>query len=244
MEDRMFSNSITASSRAALVAFVSGAAAFGLAMGTAQAAPDGPKPPTSAGTLYGDPQSAARFWRHQEFDDDCVPMSVADVVGQITGNQPSELAIVDVAHATPSTIHSGPVYTLPIRSDHGGGAAFGDESALLARYGIRAVSTDKESAEITHTATGMEALEQYMSRGQKVIVAVNAELIWGRPVKDKRKTGEPKANHAVVVTGVDTARGMVHLNDTGSTIGRDATVPIDVFAAAWGSSDNQMTVTA
>jgi hypothetical protein len=240
----MFSNSITAISRAALVAALSGAATFGLVMGTAHAAPDGPKPPASAGTLYGDPQAAARFWRHQEYDDDCVPMSVADVVGQITGNQPSEVAIVDVAHAMPSTIHSGPIYTLPNRGDHGGGAAFGDESALLAHYGIRAVSTDTESAEKNHTATGMEALEQYLSKGQKVIVAVNAELIWGRPVKDKRKTGEPRANHAVVVTGVDSARGMVHLNDTGSTIGRDATVPIDVFAAAWGSGDNQMTVTA
>lgn len=240
----MFSNSITASSRAALVLAVSGAATFGLVMGTAQAAPDGPKPPTSAGTLYGDPQAAARFWRYQEYDDDCVPMSVADVVGQITGNQPSERAIVDVAHTTRSTIHSGPVYTLPNRGDHGSGAAFGDGSVLLAQYGIHAVSTDNESAAVTHTVTGMEALEQYLSKGQKAIVAVNAELIWGRLVKDKRKTGEPKANHAVVVTGVDTARGMVHLNDTGSTTGRDETVPIDIFAAAWASSDNQMTVTA
>src|ERR1700753_1094065 len=113
MEHRMFSNSITASSHAALVAALTGVAAFGLMTGTAHAGPDGPKPPTSAGTLYGDPQAAARFWRYQEYDDDCVPMSVADVVGQLTGHQPSEEAVVKVAQLTHSTVHGGPIYTKP-----------------------------------------------------------------------------------------------------------------------------------
>jgi hypothetical protein len=46
-----------------------------------------------------------------------------------------------------------------------------------------------------------------------------------------------------VVTGVDTAAGVVHLNDSGIEEGRDEQVPIDVFARSWASSDDQMTVT-
>jgi hypothetical protein len=239
----MISTSIATAARAVVVAVLAGAVALGLAMGTAQAAPHPPNPPTSAGTLYGDPTAAAQFWRYQEYDDDCVPMSVADVVGQVTGDQPSEQAVVEVAHATPSTIHAGAVYTKPGKGDHGDGASFGDEPALLAHYNIHAVSIDKESAAKTHTATGMEALEQNLAKGHQVIVAVNAELIWRRPVKDKTKSGEPKANHAVVVTGVDTARGIVHLNDSGITKGRDEIVPIDIFTSSWDSGDDQMTVT-
>src|ERR1700753_2275845 len=139
MEHRMFSNSITASSHAALVAALTGVAAFGLMTGTAHAGPDGPKPPTSAGTLYGDPAAAAAFWRYQEYDDDCVPMSVADVVGELTGRQLSEHAIVEVAHSTPSITHSGPVYTIPEKQMHGDGTSFNDEPVLLAHYGIQAV---------------------------------------------------------------------------------------------------------
>ncbi len=50
-------------------------------------------------------------------------------------------------------------------------------------------------------------------------------------------------DHAVVVTGVDTAAGIVHLNDSDSHTGRDEQVPIDTFIQSWASSDNQLTVT-
>ena len=43
---------------------------------------------------------------------------------------------------------------------------------------------------------------------------------------------------------VDTAAGIVHLNDPGSEDGRDERVPIDVFVRSWDSSDDEMTVTA
>lgn len=47
----------------------------------------------------------------------------------------------------------------------------------------------------------------------------------------------------MVVTGVDTAAGIVHLNDSGSEDGRDEQVSIKVFMRSWNSSDEQMTVT-
>jgi hypothetical protein len=212
------------------------AAALGMA-GGAHAAPLGP------GTLYGDPAAAAPFWRYQGYDDDCVEMAVSDVVGELTGHQPSERAIVKLAQSTPSTVHAGPIYTKPNKRKPGTGTSFDDEPALLAYYGIHAVSTDKQRSPTSVVHTGMAALEQYLAKGRKVIVGVNAEVIWGEPVEDKTPSGKPGADHAVVVTGVDTAAGMVHLNDPGSEAGRDERVPIDVFGASWASSGEQMTVT-
>lgn len=226
--------------RAAGVATLAGAAVVVLAVGTAHAAPD---PPRGEGTLYGNPAAAGAFWRYQGYDDDCVEMAVSDVVGELTGRQPSEQAIVRLAQSTPSTVHSGPVYSKPTKRKPGSGTSFDDEPALLAHYGIHAVSTDKARAANAGMPEGLTALEQDLARGRKVIVGVNSELIWREPVEDKAPDGRPEANHAVVVTGVDTAAGVVHLNDSGSEQGRDEQVPIDVFAQSWATSDDQVTVT-
>jgi len=238
----MISTGIATVARATAVAVLAGAA-LGLSIGTAYASPGAPSPPSGTGTLYGDPKAAAPFWRYQEYDDDCVEMAVADVVGELTGEQPSEHAIVKVAQSTPSTVHNGPIYSKPGKRKSGEGTYFDDEPTLVAHYGIQAVSTDKPSAATTGVPTGMEALEQNLAKGRKVIVGVNEEVLWGEPVEDKTPDGRPDSNHAVVVTGVDTARGIVHLNDSGSEDGRDEQVAIDVFVRSWNSSDQQMTVT-
>ena len=41
----------------------------------------GPTHATS-GTMYGDPSEAAEYWHEQKLDDDCVEVSVSDVVGE------------------------------------------------------------------------------------------------------------------------------------------------------------------
>lgn len=215
---------IAAVARTVMVTVLAAGAALGLA-GTAYAdtAPSG-------GRLYGNPTAAAPYWRYQAYEDDCVEMATADVIGQLTGHEPTEQAIIGVAQSTRSTVHPGPIYTKPAsKSKAGSGTSFADEPALLAHYGIHAVSK----------TGGMGALEQALAAGHKVMAGVNAELIWGEAVK-----GKPRANHAVVVTGVDTAAGIVHLNDSGSKHGRDERVPIDVFVRSWATSDDQMTVTS
>ena len=53
--------------------------------------------------MYGDPAAAAQYWRYQQYSDDCVLMSSADVVGELTGALPPEEAIIDMAHSTPSS---------------------------------------------------------------------------------------------------------------------------------------------
>jgi hypothetical protein len=238
----MTRKSVAAAARSVGVAVLAAGAAAGLAAGTAHAAPGIPNPSRGEGTLYGDPAAAAPFWRYQQYDDDCVEASVSDVVGELTGTRPSEQAVIKFAQSTPSTVHSGPIYTKPKKRKAGDGTSFDDEPALLAHYGIHATSTDKERAAKTGLPTGMQALEQDLSKGRKVIVGVNAEVIWGEPVEDKTPDGQPEANHAVVVTGVDTAAGMVHLNDSGLEDGRDQRVPIDIFTRSWDTSDDQMTV--
>jgi hypothetical protein len=89
----------------------------------------------------------------------------------------------------------------------------------------------------------MAALKQYLSGGRKVIVEVNAELIWGQPVESKDKNGEPASDHAVVATGVDAVNGTVYLNDSGVSDGADKTVSLEIFSKAWATSDDEMVVT-
>jgi hypothetical protein len=217
------------------IAAVAGALAVGLA-GEAGAA---------SGTMFGDPAAAATWWRHQQYDD-CVLMATADVVGQMTGEEPSERAIIAVAQSTASTTHPGSIYVKPADTedpDSGMGTSMADIPTLLAYYGVDAKSTNADRAARTGIPTGMAALEQFLGGGHGVIVSVNAEMIWHKPVEETDSDGKPRSDHAVVVTGVDTANGIVHLNDSGTAKGRDEQIPIELFAKAWATGHNFMVVT-
>jgi hypothetical protein len=199
----------------------------------------------ASGTMYGDPTAAAQWWRHQQYDD-CVIMSSADVVGQITGKEPSEGAIIKVAQSTPSVAHPGSIYVKPasIKNPNSGmGTSALDIPVLLAHYGVNAALTDSDHAPRTGIPTGMESLERQLGAGHKAIVMLNAELIWHQPVDNKDKSGNPRADHAVVVTGVDAAEGVVHLNDSGNPKGRDEQIPMDLFVRSWATSEDLMVVT-
>jgi Peptidase_C39 like family len=230
---------ISTIAKAAASAAIAGAFVLASAIGAAGAAG------AASGTMYGDPTAAAQWWRHQEFDD-CAIMSMADVVGQVTGKEPSEKAIIKKAQSTPSAVHSGSVYIKPADTkdpNSGMGTNPGDIPTLLAAYGVNAVITDNASAAKTGVATGMEALEHQLGSGHKVIVDLNAEMIWKKPVESKDKNGNPVADHAVVVIGVDTANNVVHLNDSGTKNGRDEQIPLDLFLKAWDTGDDFMAVT-
>ena len=216
-------------------AVVAGAVALGLA-GPADAA---------AGTMYGDPVAAAKYWRYQKYDD-CVLMSSADVIGQVTGKEPSERSVIKKAQSTPSAVHPGSIYVKPADTKNpnsGMGTSVADVPTLLAQYKVDAVITDKDHAAKTGVPAGMEGLEQQLGAGHKVIVSLNAELIWHQPVEEKDKNGNPRSDHAVVVTGVDTANGVVHLNDSGTPKGRDEQIPLQLFVQAWDTSNELMVVT-
>jgi hypothetical protein len=197
------------------------------------------------GRMYGNPTASAPFWQRQSLDD-CALMAAADVIGELTGHEPTEREIIAMAQWLPSQSHAGPIYTLPTNindPDHTGhGTNPNDLPVRLWHYGITAVITDAGDPTTTGP-TAMEQLEQYLAGGHKVIVGLNAELIWGEPVETNDRQGDPVADHAVVVTGVDTANGKVHLNDSGIEGGRDETISLELFAKAWATSGNQMIVT-
>jgi len=195
----------------------------------------GPAAATS-GTRYGDPAAAAKYWRYQQYWDDCVLMSSADVVAEVTGGEPSEEDIIDMAQSTPSSQGPGPVYTRPAdpkNPNSGDGVWFRDIPTLLGRYNVGA---DISNGDI-------EGIEQALAAGHKVVVSVNGEIIWRKPVEDWDKHGKPAHNHSLVVTGVDTRNDMVHLNDSGSRQGSDEQIPLVLFMQAWDASNDLMAVT-
>jgi len=198
------------------------AVAFSVAaIGFAGAAQAAPAPHANAEGMHGDPAAAAPFWRYQQQDYDCGEMAVADVVGEITGHQPTEDEVTAAAENVPSQNHSGPIYAPANRTSNG------DLQVLLAHYGIQSSSV--------HSNT--DALIQDLDQGRKVIAGVNDKIIWN-------KGGDwTVENHFVVVTGIDTRTGMVHLNDTGSSRGRDEQVTLANFEQAWGTSNNFAVVT-
>ena len=217
------------------LAAVAGAITLGLA------APAG----AAAGTMFGDPVAAAQWWRHQKYDD-CVLMASADVIGQITGKEPSEEAIIKKAKSTPSVVHPGTIYIKPANTkdpNSGMGTSFFDVPTLLAEYRVKAVATNSKHAAKDGIRLGIEGIEQQLGAGHKVLVSVNAELIWGKPLETTDEQGNPLGDHAVVVTGVDTANRVVHLNDSGTPKGRDEQIPLALFMKAWDASSELTVVT-
>lgn len=170
--------------------------------------------------MYGDPVAAATYWREQHASD-CGEMAVADVVGEITGREPSEQQMIALAENTASTAGHKPIWTPTGTTD------IADLPVLLWHYWIRAENIQTDTA----------AVARKLSGNHKVIAILNAETIWNRPGKRN------SANHFVVVTGIDSKAGVVHLNDSGISTGRDEQVPIPVFEQAWAPNYNSAIVT-
>jgi hypothetical protein len=75
-------------------------------------------------------------------------MSVADVVGELTGHEPTEQQILAVAEQTPSDMNAGTKIYAPNT-----GVSVGDLPVLLQHYGIAAAANDT-------SGPGLGALEQ------------------------------------------------------------------------------------
>jgi hypothetical protein len=170
--------------------------------------------------MYGDPAAAAPYWRLQH-SSDCGEMAVADVVGQTTGHEPGELQITALARTTAGSTGAGPIYRRRTGTD------VKNLPVLLTHYGVR--------SSLSQLSIG--GLEQDLARGNKVIAAINAQTIWNA-------AGDRSVdNHVVVVTGIDTQTGTVHLNDSGIKTGRDERVSLATFEKAWATSRNLAVVT-
>ncbi len=207
--------------RAGVLCVLAAASLVGLT-GVAQAAPGTPL--TYGAEMYGDPDAAAPYWRRQH-DSNCAEMAVADVIGELTGREPTEQEIDASAENTPSPFipggrvwHPGP----------GGYSEIRDLPALLAHYGIDARAIGQSN---------IDRLEQALAQGHKVIASVNSQIL---------RDGHSNSNtpdHFVVVTGIDTDANVVHLNDSGRDTGSNEQVPLATFENSWATSGNQAVVT-
>ncbi len=175
------------------------------------------------GQMYGDPEAAAPYWRYQH-QQDCGLMAVADVVGQLTGREPSQIGMELRGIFTKSESHRGDVY-------HFDGTSPQDMVLLLQKHGIQSDLT---------TGNSMGTLERDLAGGHKVIAALNAETIWNYSPGNGDRT---RPDHAVVVTGVDTGTNIVHVNDSGTPNGRNEQIPMATFSQAWATSDDLLIVT-
>ncbi len=218
VNNQIVSTGILNANRTAGISTLIVAVAIGFA-GVGNATPDG----DPNGQMYGNPQAAAPYWRYQH-GDDCGLMAVADVVGQLTGREPLQIGIELRGVFTKSEAHRGAIY----RFD---GTSPEDMVVLLQKYGIQSQLT---------TGNTMDALEQDLAGGHKVIAALNAETIWNYPAGQGQLT---EADHAVVVTGVDTRADIVHLNDSGTPNGRDEQIPMATFTQAWATGNDLLIVT-
>lgn len=193
---------------------------------------------TTAGRtgVYGDPAAAAKYWQQQSLEDNCGLVSVADVVGEITGHAPTEQQVIALAVSTPSGTNPGPIYAPvndPSHANGTGGIEMADEVVLLDHYGIKSVMTDAT----THPdQTGLPALERYLTANRKIIAWVNSAVIWN--TSDQRTA----ADHFLVVTGIDTNAEVIHLNDPGADHA-DEQVSMTTFTTAWQTGGDSIVVT-
>ena len=178
--------------------------------------PEGSAPIVDDGTIVGDPWEASRYWFEQSFNGACVPASVAQIVSDYTDTPVTDDQFVELANEQ---------HLWSVGPD--GTPYFSMQSAetLLNDAGVPA-----------HLETGdMAELEQALQQGRGVMLFVDAETYWyGQP----NATGT--ADHAVTLTGIDEARGVVILSDTGNPNGNQIEVPIATFESAWADGNNQM----
>lgn len=187
--------------------------------------------------VFGDPAAVAKYWHAQSLEDNCGLMSVADIVGETTGQQPTEEQILTLAEHTPSVVNPGTqIYAPrndPSHTNGNGGVSMGDLVVLFDHYGIKSTMSDDDHPD----QTGMPAVQGYLGAGRKVIAYVNSAVVWN--TSDQRST----ADHFLVVTGVDTNKDIVHLNDPGADHA-DEQVPTATFKTAWQTSGDSIVFTA
>lgn len=191
---------------------------------------------TSSSGVYGNPGAATKYWQQQSLEDNCGLVSVADVVGEITGHALTEQQVITLAENTPSQTNPGPIYAPhndPSHTNGNGGIEMGDIVVLLEHYGIKSIMTDNSHPD----QTGMTALQRYLTNDRKIIAWVNSAIIWN--TSDQRTS----ADHFLVVTGLDTNTQIVDLNDPGAERA-DEQVSVVTFMNAWKTGGDSIVVTA
>ena len=169
---------------------------------------------------YGTPTAWTADWFYQEVDGYCGPSSVAQIVSEYTG-----LDISDPQQLVDRALELG----LFPNGDPSQGMTSKSMEILMEDQGI---PCHLESSSITD-------LEEKLSEGYGVIAMVDSGEIW---YPGEETVEDDTADHALVVAGIDTERGVVILSDPGHPDGSQLEVPIERFEDAWSDSGHEMLV--
>ena len=172
------------------------------------------------GMLHGAPASAADEWFFQRDQGYCLPASITQILSEVTGHSFSDESVVMSA-----------VEELRIPFDSRG-MTMPQGLQLLEHFGI--------DAEI-ETGLTLTDLETCLDEGRSIILGVDSSDIWNEPADPAELVD--KADHALVITAIDTERGFVVLSDPGHPEGNQRIVPLTDFVEAWSDSGNMAVVT-
>jgi hypothetical protein len=178
--------------------------------------------------LYGTPYQDIYEWDGQQTaSDDCAIRAQQFIIEQFTGQKISEQSLEQEAEKN-GWYDPGQ-----------GGTPIADIGKLLQDHGI---PVD------TYTNATVKELGSELAQGHKVIVAVNAEDLWKFDpalAGEVQASGGQTADHAVVVSGIDTSdpndpKVLISDPGTGEAL---ASYPLNDFLAAWKTSDFSMVAT-
>jgi hypothetical protein len=182
--------------------------------------------------LYGDPETNQQYWRAQS-SQNCVLMSTAMVIGQLTGTSPTEEEIVAEAVATDSVANPGQKMYQGLQSQDG--VDVKDAVKLLENHGITATLTEYDKSEGN---LALRAMALALDEKKAVSVGLHGGTIWAAVENKPLPVGVSASDHQVVVTGVDFDERVVYVNDSGfAEEGQNMKVPLDAFMKAWQTDD-------
>ncbi|HEX4428011.1 MAG TPA: hypothetical protein VHZ96_01945 [Frankiaceae bacterium] len=171
--------------------------------------------------MAGNPDEYHNEWFFQGADGLCAPSSITEVLAEHAGVHLPDNQVVESK-----------------LSELGFPATF-----LTMEQSQEALQSLGVPCHLENAPAGNEqaTLEQYLSSGHSVILAVNASPIWyGSETFDNPSGGE---DHALVVSAIDPHTGEVTLSDPGTPDGNEEHVSWATFQDAWSASDFKMIVT-
>ncbi len=205
---------------------------------------------------YGTPDTNAKWYQDQQVDNSCVLVADAGIIGQLTGDLPTEQYMITLAKNTTSVSNPPRKMYLGTQAETKfAGLTIVDGVALLKQFGIdgtyttyktapRGGQTRQKTAQVK-AADGnraLTALSAALAAGKAAMVDVDADSIVKAANGQVSDTIATETNHMVVVTGVDIKAGLVYLNDGNLSKG-SVGIPMKAFMDSWGA-DNFGLVTA
>jgi hypothetical protein len=174
--------------------------------------------------VVGPGHVADQYWGNQGQTNYCVLYSAASILGEVYGHQIDMNEMVQRAESNGWLVHDANGDVLGVNPEN-----FDD---LLASYGVPSHNLDGEGEQ-----AALQDLNTALTNNQRVIVSVDSKELDAQ----QNQGTDNDADHAIAVTGIDYAKGVVIVNDSARQAGLE--IPLQVFVDAWRDGNFHMTVT-